>query len=109
MSGEINFERIRKLVKEDNFLISNHARVRMFQQNIFTDDIKSVIANGEVIEEYADDKPCPSALVLGFLGGTPYHVVVAECEDHVRIITVYIPSEEKWIDYRIRRKGYETG
>jgi len=109
LSGEINFERIRKLVKEDNFLISNHARVRMFQQNIFTDDIKSVIANGEVIEEYGDDKPCPSPLVLGFLGGTPYHVVVAECEDHVRIITVYIPSEEKWIDYRIRRKGYETG
>jgi len=41
--------------------------------------------------------------MLGFLGNIPYHVVVAECEDHVRIVTVYIPEEDKWIKYRIRR------
>ena len=105
MSDKINFDRIKKLVKEDNFVISNHARVRMFQRNVSTDDIKRVITSGEVIEEYADDKPCPSVLILGFLKDTPYHVVVAECEDHARIITVYVPSEKKWIDYKIRRKG----
>jgi hypothetical protein len=28
---------------------------------------------------------------------------VAECEDHVKILTVYKPEEDKWIEYRIRR------
>jgi hypothetical protein len=75
----------------------------MFQRNVSTDDIKEIVIKGEIIEGYIDDEPCPSALMLGFLGNIPYHVVVAECEDHVRIVTVYIPEEDKWIKYRIRR------
>ena len=58
---------------------------------------------GEIIEDYFDDKPCPSALLLGFIDGKPCHVVVAQCEDHARIITVYLPEKNKWVDYRIRR------
>ena len=103
MVGRLNLERIKRFVEEDNFVISNHARVRMFQRNVSTDDIKEIVIKGEIIEEYIDDEPCPSALMLGFLGNIPYHVVVAECEDHVRIVTVYIPEEDKWIKYRIRR------
>jgi len=38
------------------------------------------------------------------LKSVPYHVAIAECEDHVRIITVYKPKEEKWVDYRIRKR-----
>jgi hypothetical protein len=103
MVGRLNLERIKRFAEEDNFVISNHARVRMFQRNVSTDDIKEIVIKGEIIEEYIDDEPCPSALMLGFLGNIPYHVVVAECEDHVRIVTVYIPEEDKWIKYRIRR------
>jgi len=51
----INFERIKRLIEEDNFIISNHAKVRMFQRNISTDDIKRVVIDGEIIEEYAND------------------------------------------------------
>jgi hypothetical protein len=58
---------------------------------------------GEIIEQYEDDEPCPSALILGFKSGKPHHVVVAQCLDHVRVVTVYIPDERKWINYRIRR------
>jgi len=104
MQTKLNLERIRKFVGEERFVISNHARVRMFQRNISTDDITETIMKGEMIEEYADDEPCPSALILGFLWSFPYHIVVAECEDHVRIVTVYIPEEDKWIKYRIRRR-----
>ena len=57
--------RIEKLIREDKFLISHHARIRMFQRNVSTDDIKSVITNGEVIEDYRNDEPCPSGLMLG--------------------------------------------
>jgi hypothetical protein len=93
---------IKELVEDDRFIISNHARTRMFQRNVSTDEMIEII-NAEMIEDYPDDEPCPSALVLGFLKDIPYHIVVAECVDHVRII-VYKPEEDKWIEYRVRRK-----
>ena len=101
---KIDFERIKRLIEEDRFIISNHARVRMFQRNISTNDVKKTIMKGEIIEQYLEDKPCPSALILGFCEGVAHHVVVAECEDHVRIITIYKPEEDKWTGYRIRRE-----
>jgi len=104
----VDFERIKRFIRENEFVISGHARIRMFQRNISTDEVLEAILNGEIIEEYEDDKPCPSALVLGFVRGVAYHVVVAECEDHARIITVYIPDERRWIDYRVRRKDDEA-
>lgn len=48
--------------------------------------------NGEVIEGYTEE-PCPSALMLGFIRGSPYHVVVAECKDHVRIVLQFISQK----------------
>ncbi len=100
----MNLKRIKELVKSDRFIISNHARVRTFQRNISTDELVKMMRHAAIIEDYPDDEPCPSALVLGFLRGTPYHIVVAECLDHVRIITIYKPEEDKWIEYRVRRK-----
>ena len=95
--------RIKEFIRDDKFLISHHARIRMFQRNVSTDDLKSVITNGEVVEDYRNDEPCPSVLMLGFIGTVPYHVVVAACEDHLRVITIYIPDEDRWIGYRRRR------
>lgn len=100
----MNIGKIIGLVKNDKFIITNHARIRMFQRNITTDELIDLIINSEIIENYPDDEPCPSALILGFLKGIPYHIVLAECADHVRIITIYRPEEDKWIDYRTRRK-----
>lgn len=98
-----NFDKIKYLLTEDAFIISNHARSRMFQRNISTEDIKEVIISGQMIENYPEDEPCPSALFFGYAKNRPCHIVVAECEDHVRIITVYIPENNKWIDHIIRR------
>jgi len=92
------------LVRKDAVLISHHARVRMFERNISTDDLLEVLQSGEIIEDYADDEPCPSALILGFITHTAYHVVVGFCTDHIRVITLYMPEDEKWIEYRTRRK-----
>lgn len=98
-----DIERIHELIRDDAILISSHARVRMFERNISTDDLLEVLSSGEIIEEYPDDEPCPSALILGFINHAAYHVVIAICTDHLRIITVYIPEEQKWTDYRKRR------
>jgi hypothetical protein len=30
------------------------------------------------------------------------HVAVAVCRDHIKIVTVYRPTEDKWIEGRVR-------
>lgn len=99
----VNHDKLKYLLAEDSFIISNHARSRMFQRNISTENIKKVIISGQIIEDYPEDEPCPSALFFAYCEGIPCHVVVAECEDHIRIITVYIPENDKWIDHVLRR------
>jgi hypothetical protein len=64
---------IKELFLKDSFIISNHARVRMFQRNISTDDIRRIIERGEIIEDYPEDEPCPAALLLGFTEERPCH------------------------------------
>ena len=96
-------KKITRLIGTGEILISNHARIRMFERNISTDDLITIISSGEIIEEYNDDEPCPSALMVGFINSVAYHTVVAACTDHIRVITVYIPEEDKWIEYRRRR------
>jgi len=83
-----------------------HAVERMFERNITIDDIKDVINNGKIIEEYQDDKPYPSKLLLKFVGGRPLHAVIAEnkVEDQIIVITVYEPDENKWSENFERRK-----
>ena len=91
----VSHDKLKYFLKEDAFIVSNHARSRMFQRNISTESIKEVILQGQIIEEYPEDEPCPSALFFAYSEGRPCHVVVAECEDHMRIITVYIPENNK--------------
>jgi len=64
----------------------------------------SAIRTGEIIESYPDDEPCPSILMLGFIGDHAYHVVLGICDDHLRVITAYMPDDEHWIDTRTRRE-----
>lgn len=89
--------------KTQTILFSSHARVRMFERNVSSDDVLEFMRTGVIIEEYPDDEPCPSFLLLGYKHEVPFHLVIAECKDHVRVITVYIPEPDKWIRDRIRR------
>jgi hypothetical protein len=62
---------------------------------------------GVIIEDYPEDKPCPSALIFGMCAGTPLHVVVAydEKSDWAYIITAYEPGPEAFDpDFMRRRK-----
>jgi hypothetical protein len=102
----VNHDKIKiiGLIDQDAVIISHHARVRMFERNISTDDLLLVIRNGEVFESYPDDEPCPSLLMLGFIRDQAYHVVLGVCTDHLRVITAYTPDDEHWTDTRTRRK-----
>ena len=98
-----NLQKIHGYIKKKQYLIASHAKLRMVERLITTLDIEKAIKNGEIIEEYPDDKPCPSVLLLGKVKKKPIHIVIGICEDHIRIITEYIPSKEKWINYKKRR------
>jgi Domain of unknown function (DUF4258) len=75
--------RITDLIESGEILISHHARVRMFERNISTDDLITVISSGEIIEEYPEDEPCPSVLIMGLIDSVAYHTVIAVCTDPV--------------------------
>lgn len=84
-----------------------HVLERMAERRILRADVLAVLQGGEVIEEYPDDTPFPSALVLGVASGGPLHVVVAldASGPDPYIITVYEPSPDKFEpDWKTRRK-----
>ncbi|MBM3811693.1 MAG: DUF4258 domain-containing protein [Acidimicrobiia bacterium] len=86
---------------------SGHAVRRMFQQRIAVGEVVEVIQQGEVIQEYPEDRPFPSQLMLRFVKGRPLHVVSA-LDPSSRIcyvITAYWPDQDLWNDdYRNRKK-----
>ena len=96
-------QEINEKTRSEDILISSHARIRMIQRNISSLDIKSLILKSEVIEWYLDDKPCPSVLLYAESNYIPYHLVVGNCDDHIRLITVYSPNKDEWVDNRIRK------
>ena len=73
---------------------------------ISVDVVEEAIASqSEVIEDYPDDKYGPSCLILGFtMAGRPLHIQCSyPIRPHVKIITLYEPDPELWINFRFRR------
>ncbi len=82
-----------------DFIYRVHAIERMFQRDISEEIVEKTIKNGKIIEEYLDDKPYPSFLVLNFENDDakkPIHAVFAKNGDEIIVITVYQPKESKW-------------
>lgn len=90
----------------DRLVFRVHAIERMFNRGISADNVRHVLDTGERIEEYPDDTPYPSELLLGWLGSRPLHVVAARnrAADETIIVTVYEPDRERWESGFRRRK-----
>ena len=82
-----------------------HAIRRMFLRGISGEDVRNVLRTGETIQEYREDQPYPSRLVLGWRGSRPIHLVVADNTDEqeIVVITVYSPDPAQW-ESDFRRK-----
>ena len=82
-----------------------HAIQRMFERGVSEEDVHHVLDTGEVIEDYPEDVPYPSRLMLGFRGARPIHVVAADDRQQgcKIVITVYEPDPFKW-DPAFRRR-----
>ena len=65
----------------------------------------AIVNQSEIIEDYPEDKYGPSCLILGYTkAGRPLHVQCSyPSRPIVKIITVYEPDPNLWIDFRIRK------
>ena len=83
-----------------------HALQRMYERKIGEDEVETVLAAGEVIEDYPNDFPYPSKLLLGWTNTRALHVVAAynAKENETIVVTTYEPDAEKWDENFRRRK-----
>jgi hypothetical protein len=95
---------VRRQLVSGKFEFSRHAFRRAVERNISEQEIREAGATAELIEDYPDDKYSPSALLLGFTsGGRPLHFQVSFAEtDLTKIITIYDPDPNEWVNYRRR-------
>ena len=88
-------------------VFSGHAVKQMFQRRISRDAVKAVVAGGEAIAEYPDDRPYPSYLMLGIVNQRPIHVVVAQDAETqtAYVVTAYEPDLNLWQpDFKTRKR-----
>ena len=106
---ELSMAEIQKLCSEEKIIITLHAAKRLEQRGIRSKDITDCIMSGEIIEQYPEDYPHPSCLILGDNGeAKPLHVVLGSNMEQLWIITAYYPSLEKWeSDFRTRKEKSE--
>ncbi|MBU0512051.1 MAG: DUF4258 domain-containing protein [Chloroflexi bacterium] len=84
-----------------------HALQRMYKRHVSRTDVRTVLETGIVIEDYPEDKPYPSQLILGWSSSRILHVVAAHNADtnEIIVITVYEPDQDKWeADFKRRKK-----
>ncbi|MEK7241990.1 MAG: DUF4258 domain-containing protein [Planctomycetota bacterium] len=102
----MDIKEIRERVRYDEYEISLHAEKERYAEGVEISDLETTISNGEVLEDYPDDPRGPSCLILGYSQKRPIHIVCGYTPiGWVRIITVYIPKQPKWVDERTRAKG----
>jgi Domain of unknown function (DUF4258) len=98
-------EEIRNKIVQNQFEFSQHALNQSIVRQISVQELREAIANGEIIEDYPDDKYGPSCLIVGFtVAARPLHIQCSyPSRPLVKIITLYEPNPELWIDFKVRR------
>ncbi|KHE92336.1 hypothetical protein S225a_03100 [Candidatus Brocadiaceae bacterium S225] len=98
-------EEIKSNVRDGKYRFTIHALERRIERDISKNEVEDSILNGEIIEEYPQDKYLPSCLILGYTRAKrPLHIQIT-CNP-VWVITCYDPSEKpgEWSsDFKRRR------
>ena len=98
-------EIIRAKIRANQFEFSKHAADNSILRLISVQEVRETLENGQIIEDYPDDKYGPSCLVLGFTRkGRVLHIQCSyPSRSLLKIITLYEPSAEEWIDFKLRK------
>lgn len=108
MLDQVDLSRLRELCAAEALILTEHSTHRMRERGIKTGDVLRCIQSGEIIEQYPEDHPVPSCLVLGqATNGKPLHVVCSIKAEMACIITAYWPNTIKWEDDFKTRKAVQ--
>lgn len=66
------------------------------ERGILLEDVMNALNNGSIIEEYSDDYPFASCLILGTSNEKNLHVCASLDDGYIYIITAYIPDSTRW-------------
>ena len=102
---------IRRKFAEEQFEFSKHAVDQSILRKIRVQEIREAIANGQVIEDYPDDKYGPSCLICGLTQAQrPIHIQCSyPSRPLIKIITVYEPNPMRWNNSFTQRRRSENG
>jgi hypothetical protein len=93
-------DEIRNAAKK-RILFLSHAIRQMARptRQIRASEVRAVVFEGEVIEDYPGDARGHSCLMLGAgHGGRAVHVVCSPKDEYLAIITAYLPDTHQWSD-----------
>jgi len=98
-------EEVRHQLHTGRFDFTRHALRRSVERNVSEEEIRQAGLRASVIESYPGDKYSPSCMLLGFTTqGRPLHIQVSLANvSAVRIITLYEPDPNEWIEHSRRR------
>jgi len=99
-------EEIRNKILRRQYEFSKHAVDQGILRDISVAEVEdAIIGKSEVIEDYPNDKYGPTCLILGFTKvGRPLHLQCGYPDRPlIKIITLYEPDPELWVDFRIRK------
>ncbi|MCC6095772.1 MAG: DUF4258 domain-containing protein [Eubacterium sp.] len=108
MAASYIIEQFKNLNAPENMILTQHSRKRFSERGIKIADIINAISSGEIIEQYPEDFPVPSCLILGSSGSKKLHIVASIKDNMIWLITAYIPDDGLWDEsFRIRKKRSE--
>jgi hypothetical protein len=91
---------------QKRLLFLSHAIRQMSrpERMISSNEVETVVVNGELIEDYPQDPRGHSCLMLGFgAADRVVHVVCSPKDEYLAIITAYLPDRAQWSeDFRRR-------
>ena len=73
-----------------------HAVQRMFERAVSEVDVRTILEQPIMVEEYPEERPYPTRLVLGWAEGRPLHVLIAQPDPSTTVVlTIYEPSRTR--------------
>ena len=102
----MNIDDIIGAIHRNRIRITDHADEEAQVDHLSFDEIFTSVLQGEIIENYPDDKPYPSCLIYGkTFSREPVHSVRAYHQETrwAVLITLYRPDPARWLDWRTRR------
>jgi len=99
----MEIEQLRDHARDFGLSFSKHANYMIAERNITKDEVLDIILSGEIIEEYSEQRYGPCFLIYGRTTSKRHLHVACSLLSRVRIITIYEPDPDRWMEYRVRK------